>query len=427
MANLTKAPDAVKLFVGQIPKSMDEEQLKRIFGEVGNVFELSVIKDRVTGASRGCCFLTYCTRAEADKAIHVFNGARTLPPMSNPLQVKYAEGELERLEHKIFIGMLPKSATEDQVRALVAPYGTIVDLTLLKQNNVSKGCAFLKYETRESANACITALNGQQRLEGSTLPLVVKFADTDKEKAARRMQKQQTLMIAGGLPGMPGMPSMPGMPGMPGMPMGFPGYPGYSATPTYPQMAAATPAVMRPPMGALPGQAGAGMNAMGAMGMMPGLGGMAGVGGMTGAAGLAGSPAGVAASPYGTPAAAAAGMYPGYYPGYGAAIGTAGAAGGVLASPQVEGPPGSNLFIYHIPQEFTDPDLKTTFSPFGNVVSAKVFVDKNTGISKCFGFVSFDNAASAQAAIQTMNGFAIGGKRLKVQLKREGGGGGKPY
>ena len=34
------------------------------------------------------------------------------------------------------------------------------------------------------------------------------------------------------------------------------------------------------------------------------------------------------------------------------------------------------------------------------------------------GFVSFDNAASAQAAIQSMNGFQIGMKRLKVQLKR---------
>lgn len=36
----------------------------------------------------------------------------------------------------------------------------------------------------------------------------------------------------------------------------------------------------------------------------------------------------------------------------------------------------------------------------------------------CIGFVSFDNHASAQAAIQAMNGFQIGMKRLKVQLKR---------
>lgn len=49
------------------------------------------------------------------------------------------------------------------------------------------------------------------------------------------------------------------------------------------------------------------------------------------------------------------------------------------------GPPGANLFVYHIPPQYDDSLLYQAFAGFGQIVSTKVFIDKMTGMSKGFG------------------------------------------
>ncbi|KAJ4954613.1 hypothetical protein NE237_011396 [Protea cynaroides] len=89
--------------------------------------------------------------------------------------------------------MLPKNISDDEVSALFSKYGTVKDLQILQgTQQTGKGCAFLKYETKEQALAALEAINGKYKMEGSSVPLVVKWADTEKERQARRTQKAQT-------------------------------------------------------------------------------------------------------------------------------------------------------------------------------------------------------------------------------------------
>lgn len=83
-----------------------------------------------------------------------------------------------------------------------------------------------------------------------------------------------------------------------------------------------------------------------------------------------------------------------------------------------KGPQGSNLFVFHIPNNMTNLDMFHLFSPFGNLISVRIMVEKDTGRSRGFGFVSYDNPESAALAIKELNGYSIGNKRLKVQHKQ---------
>ncbi|XP_056617829.1 CUGBP Elav-like family member 3 isoform X1 [Triplophysa dalaica] len=436
-----KEPDAIKLFIGQIPRNLEEKDLKPIFEQFGKIYELTVIKDKYTGVHKGCAFLTYCARESALKAQSALHEQKTLPGMNRPIQVKPADNEGRGEDRKLFVGMLGKQQTDEEVRKMFEVFGTIEECTVLRgPDGTSKGCAFVKFHSHVEAQSAVNSLHGTRTLPGASSSLVVKFADTEKERACRRMQQ---------------VSSQPGI--FSPMTLNLNGYNAYTQALVQQQALMTQSAYLSPVATAMHMQQMAALNANGiiatpitpmssgtntpptiAASPVSSLPPPVGVNGYSPLPALANGQQ--AADIYSYPIhsyhaqspvaaldplqQAYAGMqhYTATYPTAYGLISPSFAQQPTLVAQQPlqqrEGPEGCNIFVYHLPQEFTDSEMLQMFLPFGNVISAKVFVDRATNQSKCFGFVSFDNQTSAQTAIQAMNGFQFGMKRLKVQLKR---------
>jgi len=460
-----KEPTATKLFVGQIPRDWTESELRPLFEPYGEIHSLNLLLEKSTGQHKGCAFLTYFDNDAAKAAAEDLHEKRTLPGARHLLQVKPASSESEDTR-KLFIGMISKTADEAELREMFSPHGTIEELTVLKGNDgASKGCAFLKYETRLQASKAIKEMHNSITMEGMRIPIVVKLADSERDKAAKRKISEVGMSGANSSPSLYGggaggglgarvVGGGVGLAGLTGMQNSIQPaaasiaggvatlaqqvayYQQVFAQMGLPQVIAAAPGGIAPAaiLGQQLGQS------LGQQLQQPikqetsrSLGAYGGSSTNSGTG--YGSSSGVGAG-YGTNVTGDSTIQQAYSGiqqyistvpsssnSYGASVG-----GGVASShlkgdsgysaDRKSGPEGANLFIYQIPGEFTDTDLSQTFMPFGNVISAKVFIDKMTGQSKGFGFVSYDNATSAASAISAMNGFAIGSKRLKVQLKK---------
>uniref|UniRef100_A0AAZ3Q5X9 RRM domain-containing protein n=1 Tax=Oncorhynchus tshawytscha TaxID=74940 RepID=A0AAZ3Q5X9_ONCTS len=434
-------PDAIKMFVGQIPRSWSEKELKELFEPYGAVYQINILRDRSQNPpqSKGCCFVTFYTRKAALEAQNALHNIKTLTGMHHPIQMKPADSEKSNAveDRKLFIGMVSKKCNENDIRVMFSAFGQIEECRILRgpdglsrglsqrEANV-KGCAFVTFSTRAMAQNAIKAMHQSQTMEGCSSPIVVKFADTQKDKEQRRLQQQlaqqmQQLNNAttwGSLTGLGGLtPQYLALLQQATSSSNLGAFSGI-------QQMAGMSALQLQNLATLAAAAAAAQNSAGpnanplssnvaSLGALASPG-MAALNGGLGGAGLTNGTAGTMdalTQAYSGIQQYAAAALPTLYSQ--SLLQQQGAAGS-----QKEGPEGANLFIYHLPQEFGDQDILQMFMPFGNVVSAKVFIDKQTNLSKCFGFVSYDNPVSAQAAIQAMNGFQIGMKRLKVQLKR---------
>lgn len=180
-----------KLFVGQLPYSKSEADLRQLFSSVGPVLEVFLVRDKATGEKKGAAFVKYQSAQVAAAAVSVLdgylfpgsprpitvsmakvNGAQAMPVptavkrefgqpyMAYPaghqgVSVQTGSSSLEGC--KLFVGQLPFSRTEQDIAQVFGQYGQVQEVVMHRNpaTGQKKGAAFVYFATSDAAVAAL--------------------------------------------------------------------------------------------------------------------------------------------------------------------------------------------------------------------------------------------------------------------------------
>ncbi|KAL1538174.1 heterogeneous nuclear ribonucleoprotein 1-like [Salvia divinorum] len=146
---------AGKLFVGGIAWETSEESFNRYFSKYGEITDSVIMLDKISGRPRGFGFVTFADPEVADKVLqeeHVIDGraveVKRTVPREGGMQ---GRGGVSKTR-KIFVGGLPLSLTEDDLRDYFSSYGNIAEhqIMLDHKTNRSRGFGFVTFESEDS-------------------------------------------------------------------------------------------------------------------------------------------------------------------------------------------------------------------------------------------------------------------------------------
>lgn len=211
-----------KCFVGQVPGTTTEEEMREVFGAYGTVTDVMFLKNKLTGQHRGCAFVTFTSAEEANAAIAGLHDQHTLPGAKRTLIIRIAGQNKTDSgnEHKLYVAMLSRSTTVEELRTMFESYGNVTDSFIMHEKGdpaKSRGCGFVKYETREECLRAVSALHGKIRDKDAPQMIQVRFAHTKMEKdqfqnPMRNFMGMGSMGMGMGMTGDMGMNSWQGYP-----------------------------------------------------------------------------------------------------------------------------------------------------------------------------------------------------------------------
>lgn len=153
-----------KLFVGGLAWNTSAEKMKDYFGQWGEVTDCVLMKDKITGNSRGFGFIKFKDPNSIQEVLqvnyHAIDDKQVDPKPCTPkgIQQQKKEAAIKHTQtHKIFVGGIPKDGTEDDLRSYFEKYGVVNEVVFVinKEDKRHKGFGFVTFDDENAVNACL--------------------------------------------------------------------------------------------------------------------------------------------------------------------------------------------------------------------------------------------------------------------------------
>jgi len=155
-----------KLFVGGLSKETDDDQLKQYFGKYGDIVDCNIMRDQEK-RSRGFGFILFDDATAVDKIIAAKKDGNVFSVDERSIEIKRALPKVPRgsagaprgegLNKKVFVGGLPNTITEEDIRGYFETFGRVNEVQLIKDRETGRlrGFAFITFDDEDSADKCI--------------------------------------------------------------------------------------------------------------------------------------------------------------------------------------------------------------------------------------------------------------------------------
>jgi len=397
----------MRLFVGQIPREWTEYELQSLFCQYGELQEVTILRHSDTFISKGCAFVTFSNDESAYRAIEELHD-KFSPSEGRKIQVRDSCAPRANTETaRLYCANLAETTSGNQVFDLFSQVGRVLSVSVLMTPwNRSKCSCLVEMASKADALAVIEQFHGRFKLPNAVTEMNVTWARNTGSKNRSPVQTQAYLPPYSPPQQYPNPYFVPGQAAANATSVS--GYYAQQAPSFYPSQ----PMVYYdeqqeeektdegPPMAMVQQSAPVVEVPYPLMHTQSFV---------------------FIAVPYPQLPPASPLMSPSK------SFSRRRSSSSIILSPNSryrEGPAGANLFAKNFPLEWEDKDLIQIFEKFGEILSANVFIDRATGKSRGFGFVSFSNRDQATAAINGLNGLAVGDDQqliVEVKLKENHG------